>query len=509
MSVSRHRRQWLTLAVVALGVFVTALDNSIVNVALPSIQDDLHLGLPGVAWVVNSYILAFAVFLLTAGRLADAFGRRRLFLIGLAVFSAASLIAGLAPSAGALIAARALQGVGAALLTPPTLAIVNHTFQDSPSRGTAIGIWGAVAALAFAIGPLVGGLITEHLQWMWVFFVNVPLGALGLVAGARVIPESTDPDASTRVDLPGVLTSTVALSALTYGLIKANDLGWGSPAIVALFAVALLSGAAFVAIERRAAAPTVDLALFRIPAFSGANVAIMIFNLGTFGVFLYTSLYFQHVLGYSPVKAGAALLPWILVLIVVGPFTGKLTDRLTPRLIIAGGLTVMASRPGPAHRHRRAQPLRRPPAGAHHRRARRRAHDPPERRRSRRRSRREVRRRLRRLQHRTGDRRFTRHRRHRRRARHRAATQRDGRRGTRLRKRLRTRPRGRRRPRADRRGDRAPHPEAPHAQAHRPPSAARPRSQRDRVAVSHVRPASAGRTTRPRPARFTAGRRRG
>jgi EmrB/QacA subfamily drug resistance transporter len=343
VSVSPHRRQWLTLAVVALGVFVTALDNSIVNVALPSIQDDLHLGLSGVAWVVNSYILAFAVFLLTAGRLADAFGRRRLFLIGLAVFSAASLFAGLAPSPGTLIAARALQGVGAALLTPPTLAIVNHTFQDSPGRGTAIGIWGAVAVLAFAIGPLAGGLITEHLQWMWVFFVNVPLGAIGLVAGARVIPESTDPHASKHVDLPGVVTSTAALSALTYGLIKANDLGWGSPTIVALFGVALVAGGTFVAIERRAAAPTVDLSLFRTPAFSGANIAILIFNLGTFGVFLYTSLYFQNVLGYSPVKAGAALLPWILVLIVVGPLTGKLAERLTPPLLVAGGLTVMAA----------------------------------------------------------------------------------------------------------------------------------------------------------------------
>jgi len=163
-----------------------------------------------------------------------------------------------------------------------------------------------------------------------------------MVAGARVIPESTDPHASTHVDLPGVLTSTVALSALTYGLIKASDLGWGSPTIVALFGVALVAGATF-AIGRRAAAPTVDLSLFRIPAFSGANIAILIFNLGTFGVFLYTSLYFQKVLGYSPVKAGAALLPWILVLIVVGPLTGKLAERLRPRLLIAVGLTVMAA----------------------------------------------------------------------------------------------------------------------------------------------------------------------
>jgi EmrB/QacA subfamily drug resistance transporter len=337
------RRQWLTLAAVSLGVFVTALDNTVVNVALPTIQQDLDLGLAGLAWVVNGYVLSFAVLLLTGGRLADAYGRRRVFLVGLGAFTGASLLAGLAPSAGTLIAARILQGVGAALLTPPTLAIINHTFRDDNARGTAIGIWGSVAALAFAVGPVIGGLITEHLHWTWVFFVNVPIGVAGLIAGMHVIPESTDETAPRRLDAAGLLVASAALFALTYALIEANDLGWSSPTILGLLAAATIGAIAFVLIERRADAPTVDLSLFRRRAFSGANVAILVFNLGTFGVFLYTSLYFQRVLGQSPVTAGVALLPWIAMLIVIGPFTGKLSERISARTLVVGGLTVMAT----------------------------------------------------------------------------------------------------------------------------------------------------------------------
>jgi EmrB/QacA subfamily drug resistance transporter len=336
------RQRWLTLSVVALGVFVTALDNSIVNVALPTIQHDLSLDLATTAWIVNGYVLAYAMLLLTAGRLADVFGRRRIFLVGAAGFTAASLAAGLAQTATELIAARIVQGFGAALLTPPTLAILNHTFREPKARGTAIGIWGAVAALGFAVGPIAGGLITEHLHWMWIFFVNVPFGAAAIAVGMRVIPESTDPGTSRRLDLAGLATSAIALSALTYALLNANERGWGSPVIACLLVVAAAATVGFVAAERRSAAPAVDLQLFRQPAFSGANIAILTVNLGTFGVFLYTSLYFQNVLGYSPVKAGSALLPWILVLILVGPFTGTLARRVTPRWLIAGGLTVMA-----------------------------------------------------------------------------------------------------------------------------------------------------------------------
>jgi MFS family permease len=187
------RQRWLTLSVIALGVFVTALDNSVVNVALPTIQRDLSLDLATTAWIVNGYVVAYAMLLLTAGRLADVFGRRRIFLVGVAAFTAASVAAGLAQTATELIAARIVQGFGAALLTPPTLAILNHTFREPKARGTAIGIWGAVAALGFAVGPIAGGLITEHLHWMWIFFVNGPVGAAAIVVGMRVTPSPATP----------------------------------------------------------------------------------------------------------------------------------------------------------------------------------------------------------------------------------------------------------------------------------------------------------------------------
>ena len=254
-------------------------------------------------------VLSFAVLLVTGGRLADTFGRRRLFLSGLGVFTLASLLAGLAPSAGVLIGARVLQGVGSAMMTPPTLAIISHSFPEERERATAIGIWAATAAGAFAIGPLVGGLLTEHVHWTWIFFVNLPVGAVGLLVGARFIPESHDPQADGRFDVAGVSLITGALFALTYALINANDYGWGSTTIMALLATAVAGLAAFVAVERRAQAPMIDLSMFRIREFSVANVIIMVANLATFGVLLYTSLYLQEVVGESPVAAAAARLP--------------------------------------------------------------------------------------------------------------------------------------------------------------------------------------------------------
>ena len=337
------RGRWLTLAAVVFAVFMTTLDNTVVNVALPSIQADLHLDLSGLAWVVNAYVLSFAVLLLTGGRLADSFGRRRAFLIGLAGFTAASLLAGLAPSAGVLIAARVLQGAGAALMTPPTLAIISDAFPDAKERGTAIGLWGGAAALAAALGPVVGGVLAQHIDWSWIFYLNVPLGLLGLVVGARYIPESRDTSASRRLDLPGLILSTGALLSLTYALIKANDLGWTSPTIIALLSIAAAGLSAFVWTERRVRTPMIDLSVFRSATFTGSNLVNMIVTLGTFGVFLYTSLFFQNVLGYSPVHAGAALLPWIGTFLIVAPLTGKLAERIPTRWLITGGLLTMAA----------------------------------------------------------------------------------------------------------------------------------------------------------------------
>ena len=337
------RRRWLALAAVVVGVFVTTLDNTVVNVALPSIQRDLHLGLAGLAWVVNAYILSFAVLLLAGGRVADSFGRRRTFSVGLAIFTVASLAGGLAGGAGLLIAARGLQGVGAALLTPPTLAIIRNTFRDEKSHATAIGIWGSAGAAAFALGPLLGGWLTQHLDWHWVFFVNVPLGILGILAARQFIPESRDPAASMQIDIPGVLLTIGSLFALTFALIKANDYGWTSPVIDGLFAAACVGAVAFVLVELRREDPLVDLSVFHGRTFAGASLVALVINLASFGVFLFTSLFLQNVLGHSPVGAGAALLPWVAMLLVVAPTTGKVSQRIPTHVVITMGLALLAT----------------------------------------------------------------------------------------------------------------------------------------------------------------------
>ena len=220
-----ENRKWWTLGAVTFALFMIMLDNTVVNVALPSIQRDLGIGLSELEWTVNAYVLTFAVLLLTGGRLADLVGRRRIFLIGLAVFAGSSLACGLAQSGEVLIAARAIQGIGAAFMLPATLSIISATFP-ARERGLALGIWAGVSAMALAIGPLVGGLLAEHASWSWIFFINVPVGALGIVAGRIVIQESRDTSRGQRLDLPGLLVSGAALFALVFGLIEANRYGW-------------------------------------------------------------------------------------------------------------------------------------------------------------------------------------------------------------------------------------------------------------------------------------------
>jgi EmrB/QacA subfamily drug resistance transporter len=309
---TRTRNRWALLAV-ALATFMTYLDNNIVNVAIPDIQRDLHLTTAGLEWVVSGYILTFAGLLLVGGRLADAFGRRRLFLIGLAVFTVASLLAGLAGGAGALIAARALQGIGAALVTPTTLAIISATFADPRERNAAVGAWGGVGALALAVGPLLGGTLTQHVSWEWIFYLNVPIGAVTLALGAWAIRESRD-EQPRRLDLPGLVLSSVTLVALTYALIEGHDKGWTSTVITVAFGVAAASALAFVLVERRSAEPMVDVRLFTERAFTGGIVAVMMWAFGLFGIYFFTSLYLQGVLGFSPTKAGAAFVPMALLM---------------------------------------------------------------------------------------------------------------------------------------------------------------------------------------------------
>jgi EmrB/QacA subfamily drug resistance transporter len=337
---SSENRKWWTLGAVAVGLFMIMLDNTVVNVAVPSIQRDLGVGLSELQWIVTGYALSFAALMLTGGKLADMLGRRRIFVIGIVIFTIASLFCGLAESGESLIAWRIVQGVGGALMNPATLAIISATFPPR-QRGMAIGIWAGVSALALAIGPLVGGLLTEHLSWSWVFFVNVPVGVLGVAASYLLIDESRDMSEEQRLDLGGLLTSGLGLFALTYGLIEANTYGWSSARIVGSFVAAAVLLASFVALELRQRVPMLDLTLFRNGTFAGANVVILMVGLAMFGVFFFVSLYMQNILGFSAVQAGAAFLPMTVLIILVAPIAGKLSDRIGSRWLMTGGMTLL------------------------------------------------------------------------------------------------------------------------------------------------------------------------
>ncbi len=336
-----EHRKWWTLVAVAFGLFMIMLDNTVVNVALPSIQRDLKVSVSSLEWVVNAYFLTFAVLMLSGGKLADRYGRRRIFIAGLVVFTVSSLACGLAANGETLIAARAVQGVGAAMMNPATLSIITATFPPR-ERGTAMGIWVGVSAVALALGPITGGLLAEHADWSWIFFINVPIGVLAIVAARVVIRESKDTAHEQRLDLPGLVASGVALFALTYSLIEANNKGWGSAEILALFAVAAVGLVVFLALEHRQRLPMLDLSLFRNRTFSGANATMMLVGLAMFGVFFFVSLFVQGIMGYSPVQAGASFLPMTLCIIFFAPVAGKLSDRLGARWLMSGGMLLVS-----------------------------------------------------------------------------------------------------------------------------------------------------------------------
>ena len=337
---AEDNRKWWTLAAVSFGLFMIMLDNTVVNVALPSMERDLHVSIASLEWIVTAYALTFAALLITGGKLADLYGRRRIFIIGIVIFTLSSLACGLAPSAGFLIGARAVQGTGAALMSPATLSIIMATFAPK-ERGRAIGIWAGVSALALAIGPLVGGLIVDNINWNWIFFVNVPVGALGIVASMFFITESRDTTAEQSIDLPGLFTSGLGLFALSYALIEGNQHGWASAEIVGLFVASAALLAGFVLVEKHQRLPMLDLSLFRNGTFLGANVVALLVSLGMFGVFFFVSLYVQNILGYSPTKAGAIFLPMTVLIILIAPLAGQASDRIGSRWLMAGGMTIL------------------------------------------------------------------------------------------------------------------------------------------------------------------------
>jgi EmrB/QacA subfamily drug resistance transporter len=317
------------------------LDNTVVNVALPSIQRDLGSSLSGLEWTVNAYTLSFAVLLATGGRLGDIFGRRRTFLIGVVIFAASSVAAGLAPGTGTLIVSRVVQGIGGALMMPATLSIVTNAFEPH-ERGKAIGTWAGVSALALAIGPVLGGLLVEHVSWRAIFYINVPVAIGAVLATLFAVRESRDETVGREVDYLGVATLTAGLTALVLALIEGNAWGWGSTAIVGLLVGSVVMLTAFVFIERRVAAPVVEFPLFASRNFVGANLVALIVTFAMLSQFFFIAIYMQNVLGLSPLEAGVRFLPATLMIVAIAPLAGRMTDRVGPRWLIGAGLGLVS-----------------------------------------------------------------------------------------------------------------------------------------------------------------------
>ena len=332
--------RWWTFAIVCLALFMGMLDNLVVVTALPSIGRSLHAAVPDLEWIVNAYTLTFAVLLMPASALGDRFGRKRVLLFGVTLFAAGSISAALAGSATLLIAARALQGVGGAMITPLTLTMLTRAFP-AEQRAAAIGLWSGVSGLGLAAGPLIGGAIVNGLSWNAIFWVNVPVAILLLILGNWRLEESRG--VPVPLDLPGIALVGLGLFGIVYGLIRGNSLGWGNGQIVLAFAVGVLLLAAFLLRERRTASPMLDLALFLRPGFSAANVAGFLMSAGMFGSIFLITLYVQTVLHYTPLRAGLGTMPWTATIMLVAPFAGILAGRIGSRPPVIVGLTAQAT----------------------------------------------------------------------------------------------------------------------------------------------------------------------
>jgi EmrB/QacA subfamily drug resistance transporter len=332
-------RKWWTLIAVCVGMFMLLLDITVVNVALPEIQRSLHSSFPDLQWVVNAYALTLAAFLLTSGAVGDLIGRKRVFVAGLVVFTTASAICGLSTTPLMLNLARAVQGTGGAMMFATSLALVAQAFHGR-ERGTAFGVYGAVIGAAVAVGPVVGGIITSSIGWEWVFFVNVPIGVIAIFITLTQVADSRDPNA-TGADWPGLVTFSGSLFLLVYALVQGNEKGWGSTEIVSCLAGSAVLIVSFVIVERLQSRPMLDLKLFRVPAFTGANIVAFTLAGSFFAMFLYLTLYIQDVLGYSPLQAGLRFLPSTILSFIVAPIAGKLSVRVAVRLLLGSGLMLI------------------------------------------------------------------------------------------------------------------------------------------------------------------------
>ena len=340
-SVSYHERRWWTLAALCVALLVLSVDNTILNVALPTIERDLDATSGQLQWIVDSYLLVFAGLLLTMGALGDRFGRRKALLVGLAIFGAASGLSALAESAEMLIATRALMGVGGALIMPATLSIITHVFPPQ-ERGKAIGIWAAVFGLGIALGPTGGGLLLEHFSWGSIFLVNLPIVAIALLAAVLVVPDSRDPS-TPPIDLPGAGLSMVGLTALVYAIVDAPDAGWTAASTLGLFGIAFVVLAAFVAWERRAPHPMLDMALFRDARFSAANAALTLATFSLFGSIFFLTQYLQGVLGHDALGAGLRVLPVAAGMMIAAPLSARVVARIGRRTTVVLGMGAVAT----------------------------------------------------------------------------------------------------------------------------------------------------------------------
>ena len=326
-----HVNPWLVLVLVCMAQFMVILDATIVNVALPSIQEDLGMSDADLQWVVNAYALTFGGFLLLGGRAGDLVGRKRIFLIGVVIFTVASLLNGLAPSSEALILFRGLQGLGAALVAPAALSIITTTFAEGAERTKAMGVWAAIAVGGGAVGLVLGGVLTTTLSWPWIFYVNIPVGIAVFIASMRIVPESKDEQAHKTFDLAGAVTVTAGLLALVYGIVKAQEKGWVSLHTGGFFALAVVLLGAFVVIERRSVEPLVRLGIFRVRTVRAANVVMFVVAAGLFAMFYFNTLYLQRVLGYSALEAGLAFLPFTAGIIIGAGLSQGLVAKLGAR----------------------------------------------------------------------------------------------------------------------------------------------------------------------------------
>ncbi len=308
LSLTDDNRRWWTLAAMCFALFMIMLDNTVVNVALPSIQKDLHASLSSLEWTINAYTLVFAVLLVTGGRLGDIFGRRRMFLFGVVTFAISSAAIGFAPTDTLLVAGRAVQGIGAAFMMPATLSIITNAFPPQ-ERGKAIGTWAGVSALALAIGPVVGGFLTESVSWRAIFFLNLPVAAGAVAVTLFATHESRDETVGRTVDIPGIAALTSGLTAIVLALVEGNSWGWGSAGILALFAAGAIGLVGFFVIEHHSRAPMIDFSFFASKSFLGTNVVAFVVSFAMLAMFFFIALYMQNILGYSPLQAGVRFLP--------------------------------------------------------------------------------------------------------------------------------------------------------------------------------------------------------